>query len=84
MLPTKPYGEVRAELRDTMLSFDREAYEAADAEADAEARTYHRLRALWLQAKEAREADYIERIPETAAAIKYVAQTDFLRREQKS
>lgn len=82
--PDEAYGAIGAELRDAMLCFDREAYEKAQEEADEAARTYSRLRALWRQAKEAREADHPERLPETAAAIRHVAETDFRRRAKKS
>ncbi len=82
--PEDAYGMIGAEMRDAMLCFDRIAYEAAQAQADEAARTYTQLRALWLQAKEAREADFPERIPETAAAIRHVAETDFRRRAKKS
>ncbi len=80
--PEDAYGLIGAEMRDAMLCFDREAYEKAQAQADEVARTYTQLRALWLQAKEAREANFSERIPETAAAIRHVAETDFRRRNK--
>jgi hypothetical protein len=80
--PADAYGAIGAEMRDAMLCFDRAAFDAAQAQADEAARTYTQLRALWLQAKEAREADFPERIPETAAAIRHVAETDFRRREK--
>jgi hypothetical protein len=80
--PEDAYGMIGAEMRDAMLCFDREAYEAAQAQADETARTYTQLRALWLQAKEARETNFPERIPETAAAIRHVAETDFRRRNK--
>jgi hypothetical protein len=80
--PEDAYGMIGAEMRDAMLCFDRAAYDAAQAQADEVARTYTQLRALWLQAKEAREADFLERIPETAAAIRHVAETDFRRRNK--
>jgi len=82
--PEDAYGMIGAEMRDAMLCFNRAAYEAAQAQADEVARTYTKLRALWLQAKEAKEADFPERIPETAAAIRLVAETDFRRRAKKS
>ncbi len=83
--PEDAYGMIGAEMRDAMLCFDRIAYEAAQAQADEAARTYTQLRALWLQAKEAKEAketNFPERIPETAAAIRHVAETDFRRRNK--
>ncbi len=80
--PEDAYGAIGAEMRDAMLCFDRVAYEKAQASADEASRTYTQLRALWLQAKEAREANFPERIPETAAAIRHVAETDFRRREK--
>ncbi len=80
--PEDAYGAIGAEMRDAMLCFDRIAFEAAQAQADEVARTYTQLRALWLQAKEAKEANFPERIPETAAAIRHVAETDFRRREK--
>jgi len=80
--PEDAYGAIGAEMRDAMLCFDRAAFDAAQASADETSRTYTQLKALWLQAKEAREADFLERIPETAAAIRHVAETDFRRRNQ--
>lgn len=82
--PDDGYGRIAAELRDAMLAFDRAAYERAEEEAEASSRTYRRLSALWLQAKEARDAGHDERLPETAAAIRYIAEADFRRREQRS
>jgi len=82
--PEDAYGMIGAEMRDAMLCFDREAFEKAQAQADEASRTYTQLRALWLQAKEAKEADFPERIPETAAALRLVAETDFRRRAKKS
>ncbi len=82
--PEDAYGKIGAEMRDAMLCFDRIAFDAAQAQADETARTYTQLRALWLQAKEAKEANFPERIPETAAAIRLVAETDFRRRAKKS
>ncbi len=81
--PADAYGAIGAEMRDAMLCFDRAAYEAAQAQADEASRTYTQLRALWLQAKEAKEANFPERIPETAAAIRHVAETDFRRRTRR-
>ncbi len=80
--PEEANGMIGAEMRDATLCFDREAFEAAQAQADEAARTYTQLRALWLQAKEARASDFPERIPETAAAIRHVAETDFRRRNK--
>ncbi len=59
--PIEDAERIGAEMRDAMLSFDRDAYRLAEEEAERAVRAQRRLRALWLQASEAVDTGNEER-----------------------
>lgn len=68
---------IGAEARDAMLCFDKRAYERVQDEAVRAGRAQHRLKALWLQAKEAVHSGNSDRVLEIARAIRRVAEIEF-------
>lgn len=75
--PFEDAERIGAELRDALLSFDRDAYLRCEEESERARRAQRRLHALWTQAKEAVEAGNGDRVVETARAIRFVSEREF-------
>jgi hypothetical protein len=80
--PREDLRRVEAEFLDSMLCADAAAWSRAEAEGKRQAELHHRLGALWGQASESVRAHDLDRLGETTAAIRYVAEREFRRSER--
>ena len=79
--PREDLRRVEAEYLDSVLCADTAAWSRAEAEGKRLAELHHRLGALWGQASESVRAHDFDRLGETTAAIRRVAESEFQRRE---
>jgi hypothetical protein len=80
--PREDLRRVEAEFLDSLLCADAAAWSRAEAEGKRLAELHHRLGALWGQASESVRARDLDRLGETTAAIRYVAEREFRRSER--